>query len=111
MKRPTGSHRLFLASSVTDKALVDNSERRLHEVVEKLEACRTVLDAGGDWEASQLVSVAILQIRMKLNRIADSDLKALCDAIEPHEEAERAQDPKSRQGRSRLSPAVLKLVK
>src|SRR5271170_2818747 len=70
MKRPTGSHRLYLASSVTDKALVANSERRLREVVTVLEGCREALADGGEREASQLVSVAILQVKMKLNRIA-----------------------------------------
>jgi len=110
MKRPTGSHRLYLASSVTDKALVANSERRLREVVTVLEGCREALADGGEREASQLVSVAILQVKMKLNRIADSELKALCDVL-VHQESERTHDPKSRQGQSRHSPAGLKLVK
>jgi len=111
MKRPTGYQQLYLASSVTDKALVTNSERGLHEVVAKLEDCQTVLDLNGDREASQLVAMAILQLRMKLNGVADSELKALCDAIESHEEPELPRDPKSRQGQSRCVPAVLKLVK
>jgi len=39
-----------------------------------------------------LVSVAILELRMKLGGIDDDDLKALCDEMVPHEDiaAERA---------------------
>lgn len=111
MKRPTGSHRLYLASSVTDKAILANSERQLRDVVAKLEDCQTVLVLGDEGEASQLVSLAILQLKMKLNGIPDSDLKALCDALAPLEGPERTQDPKTRQGQSRRCPALLKLVK
>lgn len=90
MKRPTGSHRLYLASSVSDKAILANSERRSREVVAKLEDCRTDLADGGDREAAQLVSMAILQLKMKLNGIADADLKAICDAMGSPEEPERS---------------------
>jgi hypothetical protein len=57
-----------------------------------------------------LVSVAILELRMKLNRVADSELKALCDAMLPDEApAERSQEPKSPQGQRRRP--LLRLVK
>ena len=83
MKRRTESPRLYLASSVTEKTLVANLEERLHSILATLEGCRTVLIDSADPVTAQLVSVAILQLRMNLNRIADSDLKALCDVMTP----------------------------
>ena len=59
----------------------------------------TALVDSANRETAQLVSVAILELRMKLNRIADCELKALCDAMLPDDEAlaARPQDPKSPQ--------------
>ncbi len=108
MKRPNGSMPLYLASSVSEKTLVANSEERLHAVLATLEECRRAL-ASTDGETVQLLSVAILQLRMKLNRITDSELKALCDAMLPEEGSERSEDPASLQGQRRR--ALLKLVK
>ena len=83
MKRPIGLPRLYLASSVSEKTLVANSEERLHSVLTTLEQCRAVLAETTNRETVQLLSVAILQLRMKLNQVADSELKALCDAMVP----------------------------
>ena len=86
-----------------------NSEERLHSVLTTLEQCRAVLAETTNRETVQLLSVAILQLRMKLNRIEDSDLKALCDAMVPDDgTAEGSEDPKSQDQRRR---ALLKLVK
>jgi hypothetical protein len=47
---------------------------------------------------------------MKLHRVADSELKALCDAMLPDDgPTEGSQDPKSSQGQRRRP--LLKLVK
>ena len=93
-----------------EKTPVANSEERLHSVRATLEECRAVLIESGNRETAQLVSVAILELRMKLNRVADSELKALCDAMLPDEApAERSQEPKSPQGQRRRP--LLKLVK
>ena len=109
MKRPNGSLRLYLASSVSEETLVANSEERLHAVLATLEECRAVLAGGANRETVQLLSVAILQLRMKLNQVADSELKALCDAMVPDDgTAEGSEDPKSQDQRRR---ALLKLVK
>ncbi len=62
-----------------------NSEERLHSILATLEQCRAALVDSSDRDTALLVSVAILDLRMKLNRIADSDLKALCDAMSPDE--------------------------
>jgi hypothetical protein len=88
---------------------VANSERQLHSVLATLEQCRTVLGDAGARETALLVSVAILQLRMKLNRIADSELRALCDALTADGgPAEKPQQPASPQAQP-LS-ALLKLV-
>ena len=110
MKRPIGLPRLYLASAVSDKTLVAGSEERLHSVLAALEQCRAALTDSADRETAQLLSVAILQLRMKLNQVSDLDLKALCDAMVPDEDsAEATEDPKSPQDERRR--ASLKLVK
>ena len=89
---------------------MDNSEERLHSVLATLEECRAVLTVSGDRETALLVSVAILELRMKLYRISDAELKALCDAMLPDETpAERSREPKPRHGPRRRP--LLKLVK
>jgi hypothetical protein len=88
---------------------VANSEEKLHSILATLEQCRAGLIASSDRETALLVSVAILELRMKLHRIADGDLKALCDAMLPDEAAEDASgDPRSA---PRRRPPLLKLVK
>jgi hypothetical protein len=55
--------------------------------------------------------VAILELRIKLNRVADSELKALCDAMLRDEpSAESSRDPKP-QSQTIRPPVLLKLVK
>ncbi|THD75558.1 MAG: hypothetical protein E7813_00425 [Bradyrhizobium sp.] len=82
----------------------------MHATVAALEQCRATLAGSGNRETAQLVSLAILQLRMKLNGIAEAELKALCDAMSPVEEvAVEARSPKSPQGQRRR-PAALKLV-
>jgi hypothetical protein len=79
-----------------------------------LEETRAVLLECGDWETAHLVSVSILQLRMKLNRVADSELKALCDVMIPDDEpapSKPLQDPKLQPAQRRRRPVLLKLVK
>jgi hypothetical protein len=116
MDKPTGSPRFYLASSVTEETLVANSEERQLSILATLEKCQGALVASGNRETAQLLSVAILELRIKLNRIADSELKALCDAMVHDEElSEAPRDPKSPRGSSQGPggrPAIsLKLVK
>ncbi len=112
MKQPTESLRLYLASSVTEETLVANSEERLQAVLATLVECQAALVLGGDRDTAQLVSVAILELRIKLNRIEDAELKALCDAmLRDGEPPERPHDPKSHEGQPGRSPVLLKLVK
>ena len=71
LEPPIGSNRPYLASSVTEKTLVANSEARLHAIFATLEECRAGLLASTSRETAELVSVAILEFRMKLHRISD----------------------------------------
>ena len=110
LKPTIGSNKPFLASSVTEKTLVVNSEERLHAVLATLEECRTALVASANRDTAQLLSVAILALRMKLHRVADAELKALCDALSPGDaRAARPQDLKSPYGERRLP--FLRVVK
>jgi hypothetical protein len=112
MKRPTGSPPLYLASSVTEKALVASSEERVHSVLATLEQCRAVLTQEARPETAKLVSLAILQLRMELNEVADLELKALCDALMPVAgPLDTSHDPESPQAQRQGGLAVLKLVK
>jgi hypothetical protein len=62
---------------------VFDSDERLLSVLATLEECRAALANGGNAETAHLVSVAVLDLRMKLNRITDAELRALCDEISP----------------------------
>ena len=91
-----------------EKTPVANSEERLHLILATLEQCRAGLVNSSNRETAQLVSVAILELRMKLNRITDQELRALCDAVVQDDAApERLQYPKPPPRRRPL----LKLVK
>jgi hypothetical protein len=95
---------------VSEKTLVANSEERLQSVLATLEQCRAALTDNSDRETVQLLSLAILQLRMKLNQVTDSELKALCDAMVPDDgQPEKSEDPKSPRSDRRRSQ--LKLVK
>jgi hypothetical protein len=60
---------------------VSNSDEQLLAVLAMLEECRSALAASGNRDTAHLVSVAALDVRMKLNRICDAELKLLCDAM------------------------------
>ena len=90
--------------------MVVNSEEQLHSILAALEECRLGLIESANQETAHLVGLAILEIRMKLNRISDSDLKALCDAmLADQSPAEASQDLKALH-RQRWRP-VLKVIK
>jgi hypothetical protein len=86
-------------------------EENLTAVLTTLEKCQGALLVNGDRDTAQLVSVAILELRIKLNRIEDSELKALCDVmLRVVEDASKAIQPEPTDilQHSRLA---LKLVK
>ena len=75
---------------------VANSDENLLSVLAKLEECRSSLLAGGVRETADLVSVVILELRMKLNEIGEAELKALCEQMTKRREpAEKMRDLKS----------------
>jgi hypothetical protein len=86
----------------------------LLSVLATLEECRAALLAGGSRDTAQLVSVAILELRMKLNRIGDVELRALCEAMLPDElRPDRSRDAKSdgKPPASQRRRPLLRLVK
>ena len=112
MKRPAGSPRPCLAGTVAGKTPVTDLEERLYGVLATLEECQVALALSGDRDTAQLVSVAILELRIKLNRIEDAELKALCDAVLRDVGAsEGPPHPKPHEGQRGRAPVLLKLVK
>jgi hypothetical protein len=84
----------------------DSDERSL-SVLAVLEECRASLADGGNPETAHLISVAILDLRMKLNRITDEELKALCDEMSPVDATDKTGDSRPQPRRRPL----LRLVK
>lgn len=88
-----------------------NSEDRLLSILATLEQCRAALVKETRPETAKLVSLAILDLRIDLSKLPDSDLKALCDAMTPPEQepANTSSGPNSPRGPRKR--AVLKVVK
>lgn len=86
-----------------------NSDEQMLAVLVTLEQCRVALLAAGNRDTAQLISVAILELRMKVNRIDDDDLKTLCDEMLQTENPERLREPKLQPGQRRQP--LLRLVK
>jgi hypothetical protein len=93
-----------------EMAPVLNSDEQLLAVLAMLEECRSALAASGNRDSAHLVSVAALDVRMKLNRIGDAELKLLCDAMMVKQLAEDGpQEVRSSQASS--SRPLLRVVK
>jgi hypothetical protein len=91
---------------------VAHFEENLRAVLTTLEECQASLVMNGDRDTAQLVSVAILELRIKLNRIEDSELKALCDAmLRAVDEMSTSIQPRPPESLRPRSPVSLKLVK
>jgi hypothetical protein len=83
---------------------VAETEQKLHSILTMLEECRKGLIDRANQDTARLVAVAILDLRMKLNRIGDSELMELCDAMLA------AQPPVEASQSERRAP-LLKVVK
>jgi hypothetical protein len=83
---------------------VANSEERLLSLLETLEECRSFLMDKSSPEAARLLSLAILELRMELHKVTDSELKALCDLMVP-------EDLPPQGGQGPRLPPYLKLIK
>jgi hypothetical protein len=86
---------------------VAHSEERLLSLLATLEECRAFLMDKASPETARLLSLAILELRMELHHVTDSELKALCDLMVTGEQS--TQDAKADEGQRR--PPYLKLVK
>ena len=86
--------------------LVANSEERLRSLLATLEECRAGLMDRASAEAARLLSLAMLELRMELHKVTDTELKALCDLIVTEDQAQARKD-----GQPRWLPPYLKLIK
>jgi hypothetical protein len=64
-----------------ERTPVSYSDEQFHSVLETLEECRRVLNENHGRETAELLSIAILDLRMRLKGIANSELRALCDEL------------------------------
>ena len=60
---------------------MSDSDKRLRSIIASLEEFQVYLSDSANRDAAQLLAIAVLQLRMRIHQIADSELKALCDAI------------------------------
>ena len=107
---PAGSPSIHLASSMSAESLAANSEARLRSTLATLEQCRTSLASDAEHDTADLLSVAILQLRMKLKGVTDSELKLLCDVQAAEQQAQAARR-KAPRGRRRRGQPMLRVVK
>jgi hypothetical protein len=101
MKRKRETPRLDLAASGVDDMPVASTEERLLSLLATLEECQTFLLDRANAETARLLDLAILELRMELHKVTDSELKALCDMMASDERGPAA----------RRFPPYLKLVK
>jgi hypothetical protein len=95
-------------ASEQERAAVSNSDEQLLSILVSLEECRTALRQSGRTDTARLVSIAILDVRMKLHHVEDGELKALCEQMMRPDSAD---DERSHDGRSRRRLPLLRLVK
>lgn len=88
---------------------MSHSDEQLQSVLETLEECRKVLNEINSRESAELLSIAILDVRMKLKGIDSADLKALCD--EMLRNAEGDPQPPSKQTQDQPRRPLLRVVK
>ena len=81
---------------------VANTEERLLSLLATLEECQSILLNRANTETARLLSLAILELRMELYKVTDSELKALCDVIASGEQPSET---------VRRLPPYLRLVK
>jgi hypothetical protein len=102
MKRKREIPRLYLAALGVDDMPVASTEQRLLSLLATLEECQVMLLDRSNGETARLLSLAILELRMELHKVTDSELKALCDVMVSDEHALES---------GRRLPPYLRLVK
>jgi hypothetical protein len=60
---------------------VSSFDQNLRAVLATLEESKAALLLSGDRDTAHLLSVAIIELRLKIDRPNDSELKALCDTM------------------------------
>jgi len=60
---------------------VSYSDERFYSVLGTLEECRKVLSENNGRETAELLSIVILDLRMRLKGVDNADLRALCDEM------------------------------
>jgi len=85
------------------------SEKRMTSILEMLEECRVGLAAAGNRGSADLVSMAILDVRMRLHRIGHAELRALCDEMLADDGSPPTRDIRPAPGRKRRP--LLRVVK
>jgi hypothetical protein len=91
-------HKHVSQAELTERTPVSHSDEQLQAVLETLEGCRKALNEINNRESADLLSIVILDVRMKLKGIGGADLKALCDemlrgaASEPLPPSKQTQD-------------------
>jgi hypothetical protein len=83
------------------------SEERLVSLLATLEECRAFLMDKASPETARLLSLAILELRMELHHVTDSELKALCDLMVTEDQSAQSAEA----DRGQRLPPYLKLVK
>jgi len=111
MKTPAGSPSAQLVSTMPAEVLAANLQARLRTTLATLERCQASLANDAEHETADLLSVAILQLRMKLKGVTDSELKLLCEMQAAEEQARTARNPGATSRRRRRGRPVLELVK
>jgi hypothetical protein len=107
---PIGLPSIHLASSMPAETLAANSQARLRATLATLEQCQASLANDSEHDTADLLSVAILQLRMKLKGVTYTELKLLCD-VQAAEQQAQARNRKAPRGRRRRGRPVLRLVK
>jgi hypothetical protein len=79
----------LVANSNNRLRLISDSDAHLRSVIANLEESRAALVESTNLESAQILAMALLQLRMRLHRVADSELKVLCQAVQL-QEADRA---------------------
>ena len=88
---------------------MSHSDEQLQSVLETLEECRRVLNECNSRESAELLSIVILDVRMRLKGIDSADLKALCD--EMLRGAASDPDARSKQTQDQPRRPLLRVVK
>ncbi|MHC2621170.1 hypothetical protein ACVIW2_003202 [Bradyrhizobium huanghuaihaiense] len=88
---------------------MSHSDEQLQSLLETLEECRRALNEMNSRESAELLSIVILDVRMKLKGIDSADLKALCDEMLRNAGSEPP--PSSKQTQDQPRRPLLRVVK